>query len=393
MPDLRYRFVNKTYLEWFELKADEILGQHMKDVLGTAAYSNLLPELSRALAGEEISFEKFLPYKTGGPRNVLVTYIPDRSPEGVLGFFAFVVDLSEKKPVDSALLENFIVQAMALSSGRLGVFECDLATDVIWWSTELEEIFGLEPGSFGGTESEFFSYIHEDDREWVWEEINAAIQEQRPYELEFRIGRRDGQLRWVKTRAEAVYSEEKEPVRLYGTCIDITHSKERELALEKSEANLRDFFENATVAMHWVDADGIIIWANSAELEMLGYSHDEFVGRPIADFHVDQADLADILNRLIEGEVVTDREVRLRHKDGHICYGLVNTSGYWEDGKFIHTRCFTRDITDQKIAGTKLRESEERFRLALSSGAVTVYEQDLDLRYKWVYPSRLMENT
>src|SRR5690606_10065911 len=109
-----------------------------------------------------------------------------------------------------------------------------------------------------------------------WEEINAAIQEKRPYEVEFRIERRDGQLRWIRARAEAVYSDKEEPVRLYGTCIDITESKERELALEKSESNLRDFFENATVAMHWVDADGIIIWANRAELEMLGYSEEEF---------------------------------------------------------------------------------------------------------------------
>src|SRR5690606_9647184 len=112
-----------------------------------------------------------------------------------------------------------------------------------------------------------------------------------------------------------------------------------------------------------------------------------FVGKPIADFHVDPAELEDVLKRLIEGETVTDREVRLRHKHGHICYGLVNTSGFWQDGKFIHTRCFTRDVTELKTAAIKLQESEERFRLALSSGAVTVYEQDRDLRYNWVYPT------
>src|SRR5690606_2700681 len=284
---LRYRYVNRTYSEWFQVDKADVFGKHLKEVLGDSAYSSILPELSRALAGETLTFEKVVPYRSGGPRNVLVTYIPDRKGTTVQGFFAIVLDLTERKPVDSSLLENFIIQAMALSSGKLGVFECDLATDTVWWSSEQEEIFGLEPGTFGGTEAAFYSHIVEDDRERVWDEVNTAIREHRPYEIQSRIRRRDGQLRWLKARPEAVYSTAGDPGRLYGTSTDVTADKEREIAIRQSEANLRDFFENATVAMHWVDADGVVIWANKAELEMLGYSQEEFVGRPIKDFHVD----------------------------------------------------------------------------------------------------------
>ena len=121
--DLRYRYVNRTYLDWFELEPHDIIGKQLKDVVGDAVYSGVLPELSRDLAGEEFTFEKFMPYKTGGPRNVLVTYIPDRSPDGVVGFFAFVVDLSEKKPVDSALLENYARD----HSGTFGISLAELS--------------------------------------------------------------------------------------------------------------------------------------------------------------------------------------------------------------------------------------------------------------------------
>src|SRR5262245_9815770 len=70
----------------------------------------------------------------------------------------------------------------------------------------------------------------------------------------------------------------------------------RELqALRRSDIVLRDFIETATIALHWVAADGTILWANRAELDLLGYARDNYVGRNIADFHVDEAVINEIL--------------------------------------------------------------------------------------------------
>ena len=66
-------------------------------------------------------------------------------------------------------------------------------------------------------------------------------------------------------------------------------------ALERSERELSEFFENATVGLHWVGPDGIVLRVNRSELEMLGYSREEFVGRHIAEFHADSEVIADIL--------------------------------------------------------------------------------------------------
>ena len=65
--------------------------------------------------------------------------------------------------------------------------------------------------------------------------------------------------------------------------------------LRRKEAELRDFVENATVGLHWVGPDGIILWANQAELELLGYTREEYIGRHIAEFHVDRPVIDDIL--------------------------------------------------------------------------------------------------
>src|SRR6185369_562599 len=72
-------------------------------------------------------------------------------------------------------------------------------------------------------------------------------------------------------------------------------------ALQRSERELADFVDNGPVALHWVAADGTIVRANRAELELLGYTADEYVGHNIAEFHVDQPVREDMLARLTCG--------------------------------------------------------------------------------------------
>jgi PAS domain S-box-containing protein len=131
-------------------------------------------------------------------------------------------------------------------------------------------------------------------------------------------------------------------------------------ALRKSEDELADFFESAPVGLHWVGPDGTILRANQAELDLLGYRRDEYVGRHIAEFHADRDVIDGILQRLSADETVHDHEARLRCKDGSIKHVLIDASVRWEDGRFVHTRCVTRDITDRKRAEVTLRESQER---------------------------------
>jgi PAS domain S-box-containing protein len=140
---------------------------------------------------------------------------------------------------------------------------------------------------------------------------------------------------------------------------DITERRAAEAALRRRERELTDFIENATIGLHWVGADGTILWANRAELEMLGYEADEYVGRNIGEFHADRETIDDILTRLKCGEELDSYEARLRHKDGSIRYALISSNVLWnERDEFVHTRCFTRDITDRK------RAEEETARLA-----------------------------
>jgi PAS domain S-box-containing protein len=129
----------------------------------------------------------------------------------------------------------------------------------------------------------------------------------------------------------------------------VLQQKRAEEHIRRSERELADFFENATIGLHWVGPDGIILQANRAELDLLGYAPEEYIGHHIAEFHADQDVIADILRRLWAGENVRDYEARMRCKDGSIKYVLIDSNVLWEDGQFIHTRCFTRDNTERKL--------------------------------------------
>lgn len=129
---------------------------------------------------------------------------------------------------------------------------------------------------------------------------------------------------------------------------DITRRKQDELALRRSQSELTDFFDNASVGLHWVAADGTILRANQAELDMLGYTREEYVGRNITDFHYDREVIEDILERLRAREVLRDYEARLRCKDGSLKIVRIDSSAYFEDERFVHSRCFTRDITERR---------------------------------------------
>jgi PAS domain S-box-containing protein len=158
---------------------------------------------------------------------------------------------------------------------------------------------------------------------------------------------------------------------------DITDRKRAEEASRRSQQELADFFETATIGLHWVGPDGIILRVNQAELDLLGYTRDEYVGHHIAEFHSDRLVIEDILTRLACDEKLEEYPARLRCKDGSIKHVLINSSVFWEDGKFIHTRCFTRDVTDYKLAEEHVRESEERLRLAQQVAHIGTFDWNL----------------
>ena len=151
--------------------------------------------------------------------------------------------------------------------------------------------------------------------------------------------------------------------------------------LERRRQDLEDFFENASVALHLVASDGSILRVNQAELDLLGYTREEYVGRHIADFHADPPVIQDILARLTRGERLDKYEARLKAKDGSVKHVLISSNVQFREGQFINTRCFTLDVTDLKKSEKALRESEQRLRATSDRAFAGMAEVGLDGRF------------
>ena len=151
-------------------------------------------------------------------------------------------------------------------------------------------------------------------------------------------------------------------------------------ALMSDQANLildyEDFFENGAVALHLVSADGIILHANQAELDLLGYRTEDYIGRPIAEFHVEQEVVENILAHLTRGEKISRYPARLRAHDGSIKHVEISSSGHFQDGKLINTRCFTVDVTDLERTRAKLKRHDSTYLQILEGLPVAIYTTD-----------------
>ncbi|TWU13343.1 Autoinducer 2 sensor kinase/phosphatase LuxQ [Symmachiella macrocystis] len=165
------------------------------------------------------------------------------------------------------------------------------------------------------------------------------------------------------------------------------HSTRDQQRRAQSEKELDDFFENGAVGMHWVGPDGIILRANRYELELLGYTHEEYVGHHIAEFHADQNVINDILKRLVDGETLNNFPARLRCKNGSIKHVVINSNVYWKNGEFKHTRCFTHDLTATRIAEQGFLASEARMSAILNSAIDAIVTIDTHGRIESLNPA------
>lgn len=190
--------------------------------------------------------------------------------------------------------------------------------------------------------------------EEAFTELVRELTEKGEYRGEVTSKTKTGDLKYIELSAFTMKNDSGEPLCYVGIKRDITERKQAERELQRREAELTDFFENAAIGLHWVGPDGTILRVNQAELDMLGYTRDEYVGRNIGEFHVDQPVVEDILARLQAGEVLQNYEARLRCKDGGTKHVRIDSNVYREHGMFIHTRCFTQDITERKRTESRL---------------------------------------
>lgn len=155
----------------------------------------------------------------------------DRRPERTVGA---VIDITERKESEIALRESEARLAEAQRISHLGNWERDIRTNKIWWSEECYRIFGTDPESETSYQS-FLERVHSEDRKFIQDTVNTALNRGTPYSIDYRIVLPDETEKVVHAQAKIIFDEKGTPVRLSGTIQDITEQKKMEEEISKAQ--------------------------------------------------------------------------------------------------------------------------------------------------------------
>ncbi len=274
---------------------------------------------------------------------------------------------------------------LTLAAGRMGAWSWDPATDAVWWSPELEHVYGFHPGSFGRTFAAYAAAIHPADRERVAATVDAARAAGRDFTVEHRIVRPvDGEVRWIEGRGSPLRDAAGDIEQWIGIAIDITERVARDEELRQREIQTRLAFAAGRMGSwtwHPDPGRGVI----SVELEeLLGMvpgeydgTWDRFVAPILPEDH-------EILRREVLAAAETGREFtaryRVRRADGEIRWmesrGRRASAGEWVG--------VTIDVTEPMLAEEERRRNAALLRATYDTAPVGLAFFDRDLRVQFV---------
>ena len=107
--------------------------------------------------------------------------------------------------------------------------------------------------------------------------------------------------------------------------------------------NPEDFILHSSIGIHAVSAEGVIVYANECELDVLGYDKNEYIGHHVSEFQINESCLADMMERLGRFDTLKNYPAKVQGKD-EIKYIIYNSSVYEENGEFKHTRCYGTEV-------------------------------------------------
>ncbi|HEY2119689.1 MAG TPA: PAS domain-containing protein [Candidatus Acidoferrum sp.] len=299
--------------------------------------------------------------------------VPVRDADGnIREWIGTHTDISSRRSAENALRDTQARLSLAMQSSGTGMFDWDIANQVITWSPEILQLYGMKEGELGAKYEDWLACVVPEDRERANAAIQSALQTGK-YNLEFRFRRHDDrEIRWANGRGVVSYDAAGQPARMLGINMDITERKEAEEALAENEELFRLTFENAAVGIAHVGLDGRWLRVNPRMIEITGHTREQLLATSFQSItHPD--DLRDDLgyvNRLLAGEIRNYRiEKRYTRRDkSAVWVDLFVSLLRKKDGSPDHFLSIVTDITARKEAEQAIELSRKDLEIAQHLG-------------------------
>ena len=252
---------------------------------------------------------------------------------------------------------------------------------IVFWAVEIagsrvlhvspnyEEIYGRSCASLSATPDSWHEAVHPEDAERIREEAWRPIEPHSFREIQYRILRPDGSIRWIVDRAYPVLDAQGNMILAFGLAEDVTERKQAEIALQQSEARLHALVESIDELVVEMDVEGTFLNIWTANEELLYRPREEMLGRRISQLIGEEffRPLAPIFRRVLETGRGENLEYPLEVVTGKRWF-LARLTPIRRNGASAKTLCMVvRDITGRKEAEEKLRVSEEKFSKAFQA--------------------------
>ena len=153
---------------------------------------------------------------------------------------------------------------------EMGDYDWHIPSDTNTWSDQLFRIYGYEPGSFHPSYEKFLSLIHPDDRDRITAVHQNAYATGEPYQMIERIVRPDGEVRYLSSNGQVIMDSEGTPVRMRGTCVDITERVLADRERDRIAARFQGLVDSSPDAILVLGDDLRVLEANQGARQLLG---------------------------------------------------------------------------------------------------------------------------
>ena len=350
--EFRFLSVSRDFLAATGLRREQVVGSLVRDVIPPPSCDMVLNHYRASIrSGQTVRWKEESVYPAGQRYGeVAVTPLYDASGR-TTHLIGIVHDITEREHEVSKVNERL---RLALEAGSTGGWDFDVKTGETLLFGIAHAQLGISPNDTSGSREDFWDRVHADDVEHYRSAIAAAREKKELFNVEFRVVRRDGEIRWLRTQGRYYYAADGAPERLLGISLDITERKLAERIVRESEQRLRLATQVGRMYAYEWDAVKDVVTRSSEDLKRLGLA-ESLRGHQqqfMDTIHPgDRAQYLAAVAALSPENPTAEVTYRARASNGTLVWLKSSGRGFFDDnGKLLRIIGITADVTDVKQA-------------------------------------------